>query len=87
MPREQVGSLFRRSRLSHGQRVESAFWWGTFKDPANGRRVVRRLFTDKVESRRELDRLIRFAERRATGSIDRFEEHRLRLVAVHVTEY
>lgn len=85
--RRQVGSLFKRTRIVSGKRVTDEKWTGSFIDPATSKKVQRRLFRDKAASRAELSKLIRDAERRASGLVDRFDEHRRSPLLEHVAAY
>lgn len=87
MARHRTGSLFRKSTVKDGKRIESARWYGAYTDPHAHKRITVRLYTDRAASRKELDRLIECAERKATGIIDRFAEHRVRPLKEHVAEY
>jgi integrase len=70
-----------------GERVKSTCWYGSFINPHTGKRLTKRLYSDKTASRRELDRMIQEAERTAAGVIDRYAVHRTRPIAEHVAEY
>ncbi len=87
MAKSHRGSVYRKTRTVNGRRVRSSCYYGSFVDPQTGRRVTRKLFTDQQASRRELDRLIQDAERRAVGIIDRFADHRDRPISEHVEAY
>lgn len=87
MARQQMGSVYKKSRRMNGKRVESKCYYGSFTDPHTGKRITKTLFTDKIASRRKLDQLVQEAEQRAVGMIDRYAEHRMRPIAEHIAEY
>jgi len=87
MARSHRGSVYRKTRTVNGRSVKSSCYYGSFVDPQTGRRVTRKLFTDRQASRRELDRLIQDAERRAVGIIDRYADHRDRPISDHIEAY
>lgn len=80
MARKQLGSLFKKT-------PDAAKWSGAYTDPHTKRRLVVPLFTDRRSSRKRLDEIIVAAERRASGVLDRFEEHRVRPIGEHIAEY
>jgi hypothetical protein len=63
-------------------KTKSRKWWGRFKDEHGVERRVP-LAVDKAAAQSMLNELVRRTERRAAGLIDRFDEHRQRLVAEH----
>jgi len=87
MSRERIGSLYKKSRRIDGKRVKSKCWYGSFVDPHTGKRTTKKLYSDKAASRRELDRMVEDAEKKAVGIIDRYAEHRTRPLAEHVSDY
>ena len=87
MARKQMGSLYRKTRTVNGKKVDSKCYYGSFTDPHSGKRIVKKLFTDKTASRRRLDQLIQQAEQKAAGIIDRYAEHRTRPIVEHISEY
>ena len=60
-----------------GQKVKakSKKWWGRYRDENGVERRVP-LATDKGAAQAMLSELIKKAERRAAGIVDRFDEHR-----------
>ena len=87
MARERKGTLYKKTRTVDGKRVKSTCYYGSFTDSHTGKRITKKLYSDKQASRRELDRMIEEAERKATGIIDRFAEHRTRPIAEHIQDY
>jgi integrase len=61
-------------------------WWGRYRDE-NGieRRVP--LATDKTAAQAMLNEVVKKVERRASGVVDRFDEHRKRPIAEHLAEF
>ncbi len=87
MARERKGSLYKKTRLVNSRRIRSTCWYGSFTDPHTRKRVTKKLYSDKQASRRELDQMIEESERKATGIIDRYAEHRIRPIENHVADY
>jgi integrase len=67
-------------------KAQSRKWWGRYRDE-NGidRRVP--LASDKTAAEATLNSLVRQAERRAAGIVDRFEEHRRRPIGQHLADF
>lgn len=87
MARPRTGSLYKKSRVINGIRVESPYYTGAYTDPHTGQRVTRKLYSDKLASRRKLDQMIQAAEQKAAGIIDRYAEHRSRPIMEHIDDY
>lgn len=71
-----------------GERVKtkSKKWWGRYKDENGVERRVP-LATDKTAAQTMLNELVKKAERRAAGVVDRFDEHRKRPIGEHLTDF
>ena len=71
-----------------GQKVKtkSKKWWGRYRDESGTERRVP-LAADKMAAQAMLNELVKRAERRAAGVVDRFEEHRKRPLANHLTDF
>src|SRR5262245_17373086 len=67
-------------------KAKSKKWWGRFRDE-NGleRRVP--LAIDKIAAQAMLNELVKRAERRASGVIDRFDEHRRTPLVDHLADF
>jgi integrase len=65
---------------------KSRKWYGEYVDPAGLTHRVP-LAADKTASQAMLTDLVRQAERRASGLFDPFEEHSLRRIEAHISDY
>ncbi len=71
-----------------GQKIKtkSKKWWGRYRDEYGAEKRVP-LATDKTAAQAMLNELVKKAEQRACGVIDRFDEHRKRPIAEHVADF
>src|SRR5260370_16938058 len=68
-----------------GQKIKtkSKKWWGRYRDENGVERRVP-LAVDKAAAQAMLNELVKKAERRAAGILDRFDDHRTRPIADHL---
>jgi hypothetical protein len=71
-----------------GKKIKSKSkkWWGRYRDEYGAEKRVP-LATDKTAAQAMLNELVKKAEQRASGVIDRFDEHRKRPIADHVADF
>jgi len=71
-----------------GQKIKtkSKKWWGRYRDEDGVERRVP-LAVDKAAAQAMLNELVKKAERRAAGIVDRFDEHRKRPIADHLADF
>jgi integrase/recombinase XerD len=67
-------------------KTKSKKWWGRYRDEFGAEKRVP-LATDKTAAQAMLNDLVKKAEQRACGVIDRFDEHRKRPIAEHVADF
>ena len=71
-----------------GERVKtkSKKWWGRYRDENGVERRVP-LATDKSAAQAMLNELIKKVERRASGVVDRYDDHRKRPIQEHLVDF
>ncbi|GIW78766.1 MAG: hypothetical protein KatS3mg105_0573 [Gemmatales bacterium] len=67
-------------------KTKSKKWWGRYRD-ASGRERRVPLATDKTAAQAMLNELVKKVEREVAGLVDRFDEHRKRPIADHLTDF
>ncbi len=67
-------------------KTKSKKWWGRYRDESGAERRVP-LAVDKAAAQAMLNELIKKAERRAAGIVDRFDEHRKRPIGDHLADF
>jgi hypothetical protein len=73
-------------KSGHKIKTKSKKWWGRYRDENGVERRVP-LATDKGAAQTMLNELVKMAERRAAGIVDRFEEHRKRPINEHLADF
>lgn len=92
MRRARMASLYKKPVIvtdpKTGQKIKtkSKKWWGRFRDENDAERRVP-LAVDKAAAQAMLNELVKKAERRAAGVVDRFDEHRKRPIAEHLVDF
>src|SRR5260370_5510289 len=71
-----------------GQKIKTKAkkWWGRYRDENGVERRVP-LAVDKAAAQAMLNELVKKAERRAAGIVDRFDEHRKRPIGDHLIDF
>lgn len=67
-------------------KTKSKKWWGRYRDETGVERRVP-LATDKTAAQAMLNEMVKKVERRASGVVDRFDEHRKRPIGQHLADF